>query len=384
MTQETNTKCNPLKATLLESGSGSNVQRNPNGKLILYLIGHGPDAKYLDRLLGQLKGHIEALAFVNTDDTDDCRKVITKHGIPFEYDCVQFSDRKDFDFSLCRNRALKLAKGLVKDEDTWLLWLDCDDVVCAPESILEAIRGKDAVAFAFPYDVSAATDNIRKIRVHKPEEWKWINKVHEELVHTTETQPSIAYCPSVVVQHKPDEDKSNHDFHISLLQEGCRNAPNEYAYIGKEYFNRLQFDEALPWLLKAAAIHDWPNEVYQSWLYAGYIALNHLKDADKAEEWLTKASQVLPQRREAWYFLAQLHARKEDVKSMRKALAYVSCCNAQIDEHQAMQHKGIYERDGYLLHAEILLKYGLKKQARSVLDKVKEHDAGYQELAAQC
>jgi len=344
------------------------------------MIGHGPDAKYLARLLPQLDGIIDGFSFVNTDETNDCFNVIkahkleAKHKYAYYLDDITWENRKDFDFSKARNLALKNAWNLIVDNEIiepFAMWLDCDDTIADPQKLLQAIIDNyNAAGLIFSYNVNAANANIRKIRLHRISGWQWINKVHEELRYTTQEKPELVVCPDVEIVHSPDDDKSNHEFHIELLKEGCRDAPNQYAYIGKEYFNRGNYEEALPWLLQTAQIHDWPNEKYIAWLYAGYIALNHLKDNDRAEEYLFKAVRAQPQRREAWFFLAQICVRIGD-KRMREALAYISCCNAQIDEKQAMQNDLIYNRDCYLLHAEILLIYGLKKQAGQCLDKVK-------------
>lgn len=368
-----------------ELDTASSVQQNPNGKLILYMIGHGPDAKYLDRLLGQVKPIIDAIAFVTTDDTDDCDRVIDKHGIRAYRDRITFKDRSQFDFSVCRNRALEIAEAAVTDDETWLMWLDCDDSISQPEAILSSFRTRTADAYSFPYNVNPTNGNIRKIRIHRPNQWRWVNKVHEEVRFISEETPVVAYDGSVEIEHLPDQDKSNHDFHIDLLMEGCRNAPNEYAYIAKEFFNRGEYDKALPWLLKTVEIHTYKNEIYQAWLCAGYIALNHLQDNEKAETWLMNAVRAQPHRREAWFFLAQMCARIGGDR-LRDALSYVSCANAQIDEKQAMQHERIYYRDAYMLHADLLIAAKLTTQALQVLRKVPDayRDESWKELRGKC
>jgi tetratricopeptide (TPR) repeat protein len=314
-------------------------------------------------------GIVDGLAFVQTDNGSECAKVVHDCGIPSQTASIYFQRREDFDFSSARNKALNLAKSFVTNADTWLMWLDCDDTLSDPQAILKAFRRNRADAYAFPYDVGGAQDNIRKIRIHRPTGWHWVNKVHEELISSEPDKQKIIYDNTATIQHRPDDEKSNHDFHILLLMEGCKDAPNQYAYIGKEHFNRMEYDKALPWLLNAARLHDWPNEVYICWLYAGYIALNHLKDDAKAEKWLLRAVGSKPHRREAWYFLAQMCARQGGER-LRDALSYVSCANAQIDEKEPMQHQHIYHRDAYLLHGELLIAAGLKAQAAMVLDKV--------------
>lgn len=347
--------------------------------VVLYMIGHGPDATYLERLLVQVEPLVDGIAFVNTDETNDCIDVIIDSKIKFR-DWVRhtYEDRKNFNFAECRNKALMLAIDMIEysgpsdKQNAFVMWLDCDDTI-TPESVQTLIRhvtdNPDAGGFVLPYEVNAQNDNIRKIRLHRATEWQWINKVHEELRFTCSNKPELVVLNDCTVKHAPDEGKTNHQFHIDLLKEGCRNAPNEYAYIGKEYFNQGMFNEALPWLLKTAVIHDWANEKYIAWLYAGYIMLNHKKDTAKAEEYFRNATAAKPNRREAWFFLAQICVR-EGGKRLREGLAYIAACNAQIDENEPMQNQLIYGRDCYLLHAELLVAAKLINQAKQCLQKV--------------
>lgn len=366
------------------------VKDKPN--LILYLIGHAPDAKYLKRLLSQVKPVVDAVAFVNTDDKKDCTEIVFNSGIEIvTIDQIEFKERTDFDFSKARNKSLALAENLAKEikedtgQDSLLMWLDCDDTIDAEslEAIGKAIRSQTADAFMINYNVGATSGNIRKIRIHRPGQWQWINKVHEEIRYKTENKPLVKMIEGASIKHDPDKEKSNHDFHISLLKESCRNAPNEYAYIGKEYFNRMMYDEALPWLLHTAAIHTWDNERYIAWIYAGYI-MYQKKDLGKAEEYFRNAMEADPNRREAWFFLAQICVDKGG-KYIRQALAYIAACNAQIDEKQPLQNEFIYNRDCYLLHAELLVAASFKQAAGQCLQKVKEayRNEQWQKLAKQ-
>jgi hypothetical protein len=361
--QHTGSNVNPAT-----SDSGTDRIR---GGIVAYMIGHEPDKEYLERLLPQLEEVAGSIAFVETDRSEVCIKVVDElYGINADFEKFLFQSKELFDFSKCRNAARQMAES--KGAPDWLLWLDCDDLIPDPQSILKALqdpRLADCDAIAIPYDVGPHCDNVLKKRLHRPGKWKWINKVHEELVFTGEGEPKIGVLQDCVIVHGAGPDKSNHEFHISLLKEGCRNAPNEYSYIGKEYFHHRKYEEALPWLEKAVAIHPYPCEQYLCRLYAGISYMN-LGQTRKAVKALQECSRMDPSRRDAWFYLAQHYGKAGTPEDREKALAYISCCNAQINRRKQGQQRDIYESAGYKLHAKLLQSFGLNVQALQVMAKI--------------
>lgn len=328
----------------------------------LYLIGHSPDALFLERLLSQVKPHIDGIAFVNTDDTDTCRNILEKSGIKYFYETQTFAERSQFDFSLCRNRALNLAR---KHFDGWLMWLDLDDTITGLDRLTGLMQQHQHAAYALPYDVADTCDNVIKVRIHRGDKWKWIGRVHEELICEGE-KPDVAVLRDVVVKHEP-KDKSNHDFHIELLKaEGDH--PNNQAYIAKEYFNTFRYAEAIEWAEKAIAHHPYETEQYNCLLIAG-VSYHRTGNNEAAEHCFKQALHILPHRREAYFYLSMLCSLDE--KKQAQALGYAAACNAQIDTHEAGQNAVIYNSAGYLVHAELLLNSGRPNQAHNVICRAK-------------
>ena len=338
-------------------------------KLNLYLIGYSPDLKYLKRLLSQVKPIIKSLSFVCTDDKDDCLEAIKESGIPYQFDRMIFPNREDFDFSKARNLARKMS---LKNEG-WSFWLDCDDTIENPEKIIELmLKHPNAEAYGLPYDVNERSGNLFKIRIHK-EPWNWQNKVHEELIPTLEGNKNrnvtvLSECP---VKHAPDEDKSNHEFHISLLKKNVKTAEADFTYIAKEYFNSLQNEKAIPYIKKALAIHSYPHEIYNLWMMLGICYAVDDKNEEAKEAWLS-AIPVAPYRKEAYYYLAELYGKLGDNENLHKGLGYISACNAQIDKGEALQNMNIYNYMGYLLHARYLQKFNKYKEALEILERIEE------------
>jgi len=349
-------------------------------RLVLYLIGYAPDAHYLERLLKSMKGAVDHLCFVNTDETDDCLRVIEASGIPFDYDVQTFPERSQFDFSLVRNKARVMAE----QRGDWVMWLDCDDEIEKPERIKEAMARIGGEAFAMPYKVTSAIGNLIKIRIHKPGEWHWVNPVHEELVpqDRSEKKRNVTLFRDIEVQHLPDKGKSNHDFHISLLKESAKTAPADYCYLAKEHFNKCDFEGAVPWIKKALAIHDVSIEIYNLWIMLA-ISSSRLDEDDAMIEALHEAIKERPHRREAYFYLSEYYGKKGG-KLVEKGLAYIKCCNAQEDKREPLQHASIYHILSYKLHARYLQTIKDYKGAIEMAGRIEDPDEETEQIIEEC
>ena len=340
-------------------------------KLTLYMIGHAPDAKYLERLLNAIHGILDGVAFISTDNSTACLDVLKKTGLPFIHDYHVFPKREDFNFSLVRNKALKMAN---ENFGGWLFWLDCDDFIENPDNILKLMsEHQDCIAYGLPYQVNERSGNLYKIRIHK-DDFHWVNSVHEELMPIESGEKKhvkvLSECP---VKHMPDEDKGNHDFHISLLKKSSKTAASDYCYIAKEYFNSMQADEAIPWIKKAIAIHDYNHEIYNLYMMLGicYMIKDNFPLAEEA--WLN-GIKVSPYRKEGYYYLAEVYGKLGENENLYKGLGYISACTAQLDKGEPLQNNNIYNSLSYKLHARFLQKFQKYEEALSVIEKVKTPD----------
>ena len=346
-------------------------------KLTLYMIGHAPDSKYLKRLLKSIEPILNGVAFISTDNSTACLDVIKESGIPFIHDYHVFPTREDFNFSLVRNKAMKMA-----DENFggWLFWLDCDDTIDDPEKILTTMEeNKGAIAYGLPYNVHEKQGNLFKVRIHKSN-FKWVNPVHEEIVPIEEAKGKVLkVLNDCVVKHSPDEDKSNHEFHISLLKKNIANAESDYCYIAKEYFNLIQPDEALPWINKALAIHSYDHEIYNLYMMKGMCYM-HKDDFVKAEKAWLKGIHLSPYRKEAYYYLAECYGKKGEDKNLQKGLAYISNCTGQADLNEPLQNNNIYNSLSFKLHAKFLQKFKRYEEALSIIEKIKVQDEESEEI----
>lgn len=363
------------------SHSESTAPHNTNeAKLVLYMIGHAPDAHYLERLLKSMKGAIDHLCFVNTDETDDCLRVIEASGIPFDYDVHTFPERGQFDFSLVRNKARIMAEQI----GGWVMWLDCDDVIDNPERIKKSMASIAGEAYAMPYRVGESVSNLFKIRLHKAGQWHWVNPVHEELVpkERRDEKREVMLFREIEVVHSPDEGKSNHDFHIDLLKQSIKMAPADYCYLAKEHFNKCDFEGAVPWIEKALAIHDVSIEIYNLWLLLA-ISHSNLGNEDQMIDALHSAIKERPHRREAYFYLSEYYGKKGG-KLVEKGFAYIKACNAQEDKREALQHASVYQTNGHKLHARYLQTVKDFRAAIEMAQQIESPDKETEQIIDEC
>lgn len=366
--------------TQLTSLEESTAPRSINDKIVLYIIGHAPDAKYLKRLLKKVRPITSHLCFLNTDDKDDCLQIIENSGIKHTYDVLTFPSKDEFDFSMARNRAMQMALNVAED-DQFIMWLDCDDVIENPEAIIEEMKANSSyTAFAMPYQVTSNTGNLQKIRIHKSD-WRWINKVHEELMPDDDGRRQ-AFALKTKVIHAPDDDKSNHDFHISLLKNNIKYSPADYAYLAKEHFNLNKFEDAIGWIKKAISIHDVDIEIYNLWIMLA-LSYQYLDRETEATETLYKALELRPQRKEAYYYLAELYGRKGG-QYLYKGYAHILSCNAQSETTDPLSNQLIYDSLCFKLHAKYDQKQNKYQSAIDILGKCKDCDEEAEEIISEC
>jgi len=361
--------------------SESNVKVNSKDKITLSMIGHAPDAHYLERLLKQIKPITAQICFVNTDQKPDCHNVLKSSGIPFDYELMTFEKRNQFDFSKARNAARVMA---CKYSNT-ALWLDCDDIIEDIYQIPNAISKHEADAFAIKYNVSVSNPEILKIRLHNPNEWIWTNKVHEEIVPIKGTlkEKKIMLVRSCMIHHSPGERESHSDFHIELLKEECKEAPNQICYIGKEYFNSYRFDEAIPWLNKSILTHSSPYEIYNAYMMLGICYLN-IEKSKKALAVFHDGLAHSPGRKEAYFYIAEYYASLGKIENIQRALAYILSCNAQIDSSAHVQNEYVYKTLCWRLEARLHLNTKNYKKAIHAANQASNPDKEILKIKKEC
>jgi hypothetical protein len=309
-------------------------------KVCIYLIGHSPDAKYATQLLDSIRPAIDAVFYLNTDTKQDTTNAIqgwcANNHIPFKKG-ERIVEKNDFHFGNTRQASLDMAQEQFKNCD-WFMWLDLDDEVKNADQIKSLLDNEDIDCWHFPYEVDGAGRFTRE-RLARRNQGKWVNRVHEIFKRKEGTREKC--CNDIVVIHKKEigDGTGSHDFHIELMKKEIENAPNYYLYIGKEFFNSKRPIEAKQYFEIGAKMTECRLERYNAYIVLAKIA-GFQVDERTQKEYLNKAIDTDPTRREAFYYFAVLETEK---RQFERALAMIRFCCALPKPDLSMLEREVYE-----------------------------------------
>ena len=221
------------------------------------------------------------------------------------------------DFATARNTALDACSS------EWCLWVDADDVMAeggekvVEEAIALAIE-KDAHLVALKYDVSNAGLQPLREEISKRGTCCWKNRVHEMLV-TKEPNKTIA-TDKIFRIHKPDGYKpKSAERNFNILADTLSTAPNSLYYQAQEYFLSGQIEKCIDSSMRALAFPELEDTLrYDVLCNLGRI----VADGDRLA-WLGQAVALQPDRREAYFYIANHYSGKA---SWHKAYGAIRCC----------------------------------------------------------
>jgi tetratricopeptide (TPR) repeat protein len=239
------------------------------------------------------------------------------------------------DFAAARNLCFKLAEDSHEiSRSNWesgpyrvtgglrplfLLWLDCDDFL----QEIHVRRIREAVdicpgnvnGIRALYSVDGVTDGAMILRERlirsTPERplWRWKNAIHETCV----IEGLKVECPQIVVFHanrRERDDRSHVERNARILRNELEDAPRKFCYLQTDLV-AMNGNGSLDPDLKEEALRAGRIAVASDYgridpelIYKVYLNFSIL-ERDKAKEWLLKAFQIQPHRREALAYLAQ-------------------------------------------------------------------------------
>jgi len=221
------------------------------------------------------------------------------------------------DFATARNTALEAC------ECEWALWVDADDVMAddgekvAEEAIALAIE-KDAHLVALKYNVY--NEGLRHLReeISKKGTCVWKNRVHEMLV-TKESNKTIA-TDKIFRIHKPDGYKpKSAERNFNILADTLSTAPNSLYYQAQEYFLSNQIEKCIDSSMRALAF----PELEDTLRYDVLCNLGRIVGDNDRLAWLGQAVALQPDRREAYFYIANHYSGKA---SWHKAYGAIRSC----------------------------------------------------------
>ena len=295
--------------------------KNP---LSVYLICGGNEAEYLERCLNSFKPiakeFVVCLAW-GSNPTAEEEKVALAHGARVVHYKNQRTDWPHIDdFATARNTALEACY------EKWAMWVDADDEmqpgaeVVIDEAITKA-EERDAQLIAFRYFVAnAGLIPIREM-VSLKGKCKWKNRVHEMLV--AEDQSKIFGIDKVVRVHNPKGyKKTSADRNFAILKDTLEPTPNALYYTQQEHFLTQNWADCLKYGKLAIQFPELEDTLRYD------VLCNMGRCAPTAEEklkYLGEAIAIMPDRREAHYWMAvEYSARGQWVKAWGAARAAMS------------------------------------------------------------
>jgi len=221
------------------------------------------------------------------------------------------------DFATARNTALDACSS------EWCLWVDADDVMAedgekvVEEAIALAIE-KDAHLVALKYDVSNAGLQPLREEISKRGTCCWKNRVHEMLV-TKEPNKTVA-TNKIFRIHKPDGYKpKSAERNFNILADTLSTAPNSLYYQAQEYFLSNQIEKCIDSSMRALAF----SELEDTLRYDVLCNLGRITGDSDRLAWLGQAVALQPDRREAYFYIANHYSGKAN---WQKAYGAIRCC----------------------------------------------------------
>jgi glycosyltransferase involved in cell wall biosynthesis len=199
------------------------------------------------------------------------------------------------DFSAARNASFELAT------QPWVMWLDSDDLFDGGEKLHELCKAPQGTCYLFPYEY--AYDHLGRCVVRQYRErlfsprgaMAWKYPVHEVLVPVG--QPlNMVLSEACGVRHrrqfnaKPQEPQRNLRILKSWMAQNPDDVRNQF-YIGLEYANVGELDEAVTWLTKYVGNTGWPDEKAQA-LFRLVQIHEQRRQYAKALDWAFEALKV--------------------------------------------------------------------------------------------
>lgn len=226
------------------------------------------------------------------------------------------------DFANARNRVLDATPEAFKsDPDSWMLWMDADDVVKDAEKlrVIAAQAEPEHGSYQFPY-VYQTDENGNIMVVHDRERlvrftlnWRWRRPVHETL--WTEQNHKIVRMNDVTWVHnweanQEDRNKRN----MALLFKYLEDEPSDVRtklYIAHSYFSNQEFEEAAKWF---ADFYAAPNNVLEKWQAAVFAGdcFFELNSFDMAIGWYMQAIEAMPNFADPYIGLGSCYTKMSD------------------------------------------------------------------------
>lgn len=276
------------------------------------------ESAQLESCLRSIRPHVEEICIVDTGSEDSTPDIARKYADKFEVftECNDEQGRIE-NFALARQRSFSLATR------KWVFWVDGDDEVRGMENLAGIVAerekscGDAPVQVMFPYEYAHDAQgkviclHYRERLMSPPDAFKWQNEVHEVI---TCQRPGLIQTNSdaIVVVHrrdtsrKPTEPGRNLRILKKMYEKYGETDARHLYYLGLEYGNNGDVDNALKTLKRYIELSGWDDEKYMACLKIvdHYMARGAYSDA---VFWCLKATSICEKWGEAYFQLAKCY-----------------------------------------------------------------------------
>ena len=274
------------------------------------------ETRIIERLMGSVKGKVDAIVICDTGSTDDTVAKATQwlqandmSGATFQYPFVNFGKSRTQSFLCCQEWVTKVGWNATK---TWALLLDGDMMLSDPidRTTLSRLDQVQAGVSLKQAAGSLVYSNMRLIRCSEP----WICKggTHEAWTCPPAKHTTLFDSP-VLIDHGDGGCKSDkYPRDIRLLKEDLEEMPNDartHFYLGQTYLCMRDWPNAIATLKRRIEIGGWDEEVYIAKLYLGECYENSGQTAEAIQAYLD-AWQARQHRTEAVLRVIRMYRRQ--------------------------------------------------------------------------
>lgn len=286
------------------------------------------EAATLERLLKQLRPHIDEMVIVDTGSSDETPAIARKYADRFQV-CLDFNNPETGlieDFAGARNHALSLASH------EWIFWADGDDEIQNAHLLPRLIENQtaDNVRIFLPYEYAHDTAGRCiclqwRERLMRPAQWfEWVSPLHEVCLPRPDAPGTHDESKTDLVRliHRRGESKKPPEplrnlrilkAHVKRVGEGDVRA---LYYLGVEYAHTGDMGNAIRYLKRYEQLSGWDDERLMALLEIARM-YRTIGDYDTAIQWglqamITRAwPEPFWELAKSFYALAQQGVRRD-------------------------------------------------------------------------
>ncbi len=274
------------------------------------------EAYQLEKCLLSIRNHVPHIAIVDTGSKDNSVEIARKYAdfVEVYTGCNDPETGFIIDFANARQRAFSHSR------QPWTMWIDGDDEVVGAEHLEELCREYDTARQGAPSMVTMRYDYGHdaqgRVLMHHDRErlvaphtaFHWVGMVHEVLIPNAGDLRQ--HTDKIKIVHRRDLSRKNVEpgRNLRILKKqyekfGDSDARHLY-YLGMEYGNNNDRDNAIVFLTKYIEKSGWDDEKYMA---AQLISGHHLARAEyeKALDWCMKAIVLHEEWGEAYFTAAK-------------------------------------------------------------------------------